>query len=259
MNLLDQIFAAKRDALPEKMRREPLAELRQRADDAEPPRGFRRALEQAGRVALIAEVKKATPSTGVLREGFDPLAVARAYQRTGAEALSVLTDVEFFQGGAEVLRAVREAVPMPVLRKDFTVDEYDVWEARAIGADAVLLIVNGLDDEQLRDYRVLAEELGMDALVEVHSEAEGERALVSGATMIGVNNRDLTTFKTSIEVGERVLPSLPETVFRVAESAIRSHDDVRRLTQAGAQAMLIGTAFCREADPEPRVREVMGW
>jgi indole-3-glycerol phosphate synthase len=210
-------------------------------------------------VALIAEIKPASPSRGIIREGLNAREMALSYAAAGADCLSVLTDTPFFQGSEQNLRDAREACLLPILRKDFTVCEADVYAARAMGADAVLLIVYGLSDAELQGFREVAEGLGMDALVEVHSEAEAERAVRSGASLIGVNNRDLTTFKTSVEVGLRVLPGLAGCGTLVSESALQSQEDVARVQQAGARAVLIGTAFCAAPDAEAKVREVMGW
>ncbi|MDI9638824.1 indole-3-glycerol phosphate synthase TrpC [Kamptonema cortianum] len=260
MNVLDRIFATKRKEVASRKSTSSLRDLRLRAEDAEAPRGFLRALEQSPHsVALIAEVKKASPVKGVIRESFDPIAIARAYESAGADCLSVLTDVEFFQGSPEYLIQCRAATTLPVLRKDFTTDEYHVYEARAMGADAILLIVNGLDRAELKSYRELAESLGMDVLVEAHTLAEAEIAVETGARMVGVNNRDLETFETNIEASEVILPQLLGRAFLVSESALRVNADVERVRKAGAGAVLIGTAFCSNPDVEGQVRQVMGW
>ena len=261
MNLLDEILASKRASLGDRKAKVTFAELRSRIADQDGTRGFLTALRSAQTpVALIAEVKPGSPSRGVIREGLRPDEMARTFEAAGAHCLSVLTDVAYFHADPENLALARNAVSLPCLRKDFVVDEYDVWEARAMGADAVLHIVNGLTDVQLRDYREIARGLGMDALVEVHSESEAERAVSSGATLIGVNNRDLESFETSVSVGERLLPTLVgKGLTLVSESALTNQADVERVTAAGAHAVLIGTAFCEAADPEAKVREVMGW
>jgi len=259
MNLLDRILARKRAETPHL--RAKMTEIQQRAHDASPTRGFRSALENAGvPVALIAEVKPGSPTRGVIREALDPAEMGRVFARAGAHCLSVLTDVEFFRGAPQNLALARASSGLPCLRKDFVVDEVDVWEARALGADAILLIVNGLSDVQLREFREVAESLDMDALVEVHSEEEAARAVASGATFIGVNNRDLESFETTLEIGERVLPGLvAEGRLLVSESALSRREDVERVAVAGARAVLIGTAFCEAPDPAAKVREVMGW
>ncbi len=259
MNILDKIFATKRDSLREKVGKISLAEMQARAKDMAPPRDFMGALANASGLALIAEVKKASPSKGIIRENFDPVEVARDYHHAGAHCLSVLTDVEFFQGNPTYIHQVKSAVPLPVLRKDFTVDAYDVYEARTLGADAILLIVNGLSDSQLSEYRDLAESLGMAALIEAHNEEEANRALAAGAKLLGVNNRDLETFKTTVEVGKRVLPQYTGRAYLVGESAMSTRADVEAMEQAGAQAVLIGSAFCAAPDVSAKVLELMGW
>jgi indole-3-glycerol phosphate synthase len=210
-------------------------------------------------VALIAEIKKASPSRGVIRPDLDPVALAKEYEAAGADCLSVLTDEPYFQGSAENLVRSREVVGVPVLRKDFTTDAYHVWEARAMGADAVLLIVNGLELAELRDLRCLAEELGMDALVEAHTLEEAETALESGATLLGINNRDLENFETDLAASCGVIPKVSGRALVVSESAIDGPEAVERVRAAGARAVLIGTEFCRSKDPGRRVLEVMGW
>ncbi|MFN3684249.1 MAG: indole-3-glycerol phosphate synthase TrpC [Fimbriimonadaceae bacterium] len=260
MNYLAKIFEAKVDEVRERASRTPLPELRARAVDAGPCRGFRAALERADRLpALIAEVKKASPSQGLLREEFDPEDLATIYRRAGAHCLSVLTDERFFQGSAENLIRSRRSSGLPVLRKDFLLDPYQVWEARAMGADAVLLIAAMLEAPLLRDLHGLARELGMDVLVEVHDEEDSARAQESAPDLVGINNRNLHTFETDLATTERLAPHWAGRALVVSESALESREDVRRVAAAGAGAVLIGTAFCRAPDPEAKVREVMGW
>lgn len=260
MNRLSEIFATKVGEVAAAQAAVSLADVTALARDADPPRGFRQRLAEANQpVALIAEVKKASPSMGLIRSDLDPVLVAKAYRDAGAHALSVLTDREFFGGSAENLRRARAASGLPVLRKDFLLDRYQVIEARAWGADAVLLIVAMLDRAVLWDLHDCAREWGMDVLVEVHDEAEAEVALELGADLVGINNRDLATFQTDLATTERVLPLLGQDVLGVAESAIESFADVERMRQAGARAVLIGTAFCAAPDVEARVCEVMGW
>jgi indole-3-glycerol phosphate synthase len=260
MSVLERIFAVKREEVAAAQARRPLEEVRAAARDASPPRGFRRALESATTdLALIAEVKRGSPSQGVIRPDFDPVEVARAYQRAGAHALSVLTDAEFFGGSPENLGHARSATQLPALRKDFLYDPYQVWEARAWGADAVLLIVAMLTPSQLAELQGLAQELGMDALVETHTEEEALVALEAGAGLIGVNNRNLADFRTDLSTSERILPMLAGKAVGVSESALESRADLHRVRSAGARAVLIGTRFCREPDIEAAVREVMGW
>lgn len=260
MTVLQKIFESKRADLETLKASRPLAEVRAMAADAAPTRGFHRALvESPHPTSLIAEVKKASPVKGTLRADFDPVAIATAYASAGADCLSVLTDVEYFQGSPDYLVQCRAATSLPVLRKDFTTDAYHVYEARAMGADAVLLIVNGLSPAQLREYRELAGSLGMDALVEAHTLDEAEVALSSGATLVGVNNRDLQTFETNIAQSARVVPLLAPRATVVSESALHSPGDVRQVAQAGARAVLIGSAFSLSADIESAVKEMMGW
>lgn len=230
-------------------------ELRARAGDTPPARDFRGALVK-DRVAVISEVKRRSPGAGEIRPGLDPAEMARTYEASGAAALSVLTDRDYFGGSLDDLRAAREAVAIPALRKDFTLDPLQVVEARAAGADAVLLIVRILEDAPLRELRELAESLGMAALVEVHTAAELERAVSSGATIIGVNNRDLSTFRTDLAVTEALLPRLPDQGVLVSESGIRTGEDVARLGRAGVHAVLVGESILRQADPGARVAEL---
>lgn len=259
MSVLDRIFGVKHREVAEAKARVSEVKLRLQIAEMEPPRGFRRALEASSDdVALIAEVKKASPSKGIIRPDFDPATIARSYANAGAAALSVLTDVPHFQGAPEYLGIAREASGLPVLRKDFLDDPYQVYEARAWGADAILLIVAALDDFQLRDLHTLALELGMDALVEVHTAKEAEIALSAGCTFIGVNNRDLGDFKTSLAISDDLLPRIAPYAFAVSESALETRADLDRVRDAGARAVLIGTTFCAAPDIEGKVREVMG-
>ncbi|HEX8695061.1 MAG TPA: indole-3-glycerol phosphate synthase TrpC [Longimicrobium sp.] len=245
-SLLDRIVAVKRSEV--QLLAPQADDLVARARDAEPARGFAAALRHPAEVRLLAEVKRRSPSAGDIRPGADPVEVAQAYHEGGAAALSVLTDREFFGGDLEALVRVRSAVPLPVLRKDFTVDPLQVWEARAAGADAVLLIVRILSDAELADLLGLVGELGMDALVEVHGGGELERALAAGATLVGVNNRDLGTFVTDLGVSLGLAPRVPPTVTLVAESGIRAAADVDRLGAAGFDAVLVGESLMRQGD-----------
>jgi indole-3-glycerol phosphate synthase len=254
--ILDDIVAACRQALAESMARVSKAELEARPLYHEPRRGFAAAL-RAHRPAVIAEVKKASPSKGVIRADFDPVAVARAYADAGAAAVSVLTEPRFFQGQLAHLAAVRAAIDLPLLRKDFLFDPYQVVEARAWGADAVLFIVAVLDDALLRDLLAAAADGGLDALVEVHTEAELDRAARAGATLIGVNNRDLRTFVTSLATAERLRPRMPASAIAVAESGIESAADVARLRAAGFEAFLIGESLMRAPDPGAALRALL--
>lgn len=251
-DILQRILARKAEEVAERSARVTLAELSARIHALPPTRGFADALEAkiaVGQSAVIAEIKKASPSKGVIRAEFDPAAIAASYARAGAACLSVLTDVDFFQGSDAYLEQARAACELPVLRKDFVVDDYQVYEARAIGADAILLIVAALDDAHLLHLSLLAAELDLDVLVEVHDEAELERALDIPATLIGINNRDLRTFETSLETTLRLHPAVDYDRVVVAESGIRARADVRLLREAGIGAFLVGEAFMRADDP----------
>ena len=257
MTILEKIFATKRDEVALSRQVISVEELRSRAERFE-PRGFRAALLSAQKPGLIAEVKKGSPSMGEIRADFDPVAIAQSYERAGATCLSVLTDVQYFQGSPTYLREVRAAVSLPLLRKDFVFDPYQLDEARAWGADCVLLIVAGLEQGLLKELYHEAKHRLLDVLVEVHDEAETEFAVEMGADMIGINNRDLRTFKTDLSTTSRLIQLIPEGVLRVSESALESSEDVRAVHEMGADAVLIGTAFCASPDIESKVREVMG-
>jgi len=257
MTFLADILARKRDEVAAARRAVPEAELRARARDRAAPRPFAAALSaRGGPVRVIAEVKRASPSAGAIRAGLDAVAQARAYAAAGAAAISVLTDGPGFGGSLADLAAVRAAVEVPLLRKDFVVDAYQLHEARAHGADAALLIVAALDEASLGALLGACGELGLAALVEVHDEAEAEVALRAGATVVGVNNRDLRTFVVDLAVSERVLPLLPAHVRGVAESGVRTAGDARRLRRAGAANLLVGEALVRAADPGALIREL---
>lgn len=217
------------------------------------PRGFAAALRDAEGLAVIAEVKRRSPSKGDLAAELDPAALAQAYERGGAACLSVLTDAEFFGGSPDDLRAARAATRLPVLRKDFTVSPADVCDARIMGADAVLLIAAALDDDELADLHTLAVDIGLDALVEVHDEAELDRALAAGAHVVGVNQRDLVTFEVDNERAVRVGAAIPPTVVRVAESGVRGPDDAAALAAAGFDAVLVGELLVSSGDPAAAV------
>jgi indole-3-glycerol phosphate synthase len=243
---LDRILDAHRAAAAADRR--PLGDLRAQAEAQPPARGFAAALRHAEGLAVIAEVKRASPSKGDLNAGLDPAAVAAAYAAGGATCLSVLTDRDWFRGSPEDLQAARGAVAIPVLRKDFTVGEADVLDARIMGADAVLLIAAALDDAELADLHALAGEVGLDALVEIHDEPELERALAVGASLIGVNQRDLVTFEVDTDRAVRMAPQMPAGVVRVAESGVRGVADATRLAEAGYHAVLVGESLVTAGD-----------
>ena len=256
--VLGEIVAHKREELGERRRRAPLAEVRGRAAAADPPRPFLAAL-RGPRIRLIAEVKGASPSAGTIRPAFDPAEIARRYEVGGAAAISVLTDARYFGGADAHLAAVRQAVGLPVLRKDFVVDPYQIYEARSIGADAALLIAAVLPAAALADLQALAQELGMAALVEVHTDDELEAALPARPALVGINNRNLNTLQTSLEVSRRLRPRIPGGVTVVAESGIEERAQVEELERLGVHAVLVGTALMRAPDPAVRVREFLGW
>ncbi|HQE91934.1 MAG TPA: indole-3-glycerol phosphate synthase TrpC [Anaerolineae bacterium] len=255
--ILDEIIAHKREEVARQKQARPPAAVIAEAASAPPPRDFLAALQTPG-VSLIAEVKKASPSKGLLCPDFDPLGLARAYAANGAAAISVLTDARFFQGSLDDLRAVRQAVNVPVLRKDFIIDPTQVYEARAAGADAALLIVAALDDATLHDLYVLIRQLGMAALIEVHNAAELERALSLHPRLVGVNNRDLRTFHVTLDTTAALRPHIPAEVVVVAESGIHTPADVARLAASGVDAMLVGEALVTAEDVAEKVRQFAG-
>ncbi len=261
--ILDEILAYKRnEELPRLKRRQPEAMLRAQVALASPPLDFASTLEGSG-VSLIAEIKRASPSRGLLRPHFDAAELARLYAANGASAISVLTDARYFQGSAGHLAAAREVTremgrPLPILRKDFIFDAYQVYEARVMGADALLLIVAALSDRKLRKLLNLTHRLGLQALVEVHNEAELDRALALGPRVVGINNRDLATFDVDLETTLRLRPRVPADTILVSESGIQSRVDVQRLAEAGVDATLVGTALVRAKDVAAKVRELLG-
>jgi indole-3-glycerol phosphate synthase len=257
-DVLDRIVASKRREIAAAKAAVPEAELERRGAAAPSPRDFRAALEQGGGVQVIAEVKKASPSAGVLRPDFDPVAIAQVYDRHGAACLSVLTDEPFFQGHLSYLRAIRAAVSRPLLRKDFVLERYQLLEARAAGADAVLLIAEILDGDALPQLLRQAAELGLQALVELYDRANLPRVLASGARLIGVNNRDLRTFVTRLEHTLELAEGLPDGVCLVSESGIRTRADVERLQAVGVRAVLVGETLMRAADVGAKLDELRG-
>jgi indole-3-glycerol phosphate synthase len=256
--ILDRIVASKRRELEASKARIPAAELERRLVDAPPVRDFRAALERPGTIQVIAEVKKASPSAGVLRADFDPVAIARTYAAHGAAALSVLTDAPFFQGDLSYLSEIRAAVAPPLLRKDFLFDRYQLLEARVAGADAVLLIAEVLTGPGLPRLLREAAELGMQALVEFYDADNLPRVLDSGARLVGINNRDLRSFVTRLEHTVDLAPRLPADCCLVSESGIRTRHDAQRLQAAGVKAMLIGETFMRAPDIGVKVDELLG-
>ncbi|WP_305805246.1 indole-3-glycerol phosphate synthase TrpC [Stenotrophomonas sp. YIM B06876] len=258
-DILNTILARKAQEVAERSARVPLAELIARVADAPPVRGFAQAMQVAianGDPAVIAEVKKASPSKGVIRAGFNPAEIAVSYQLGGASCLSVLTDVDFFQGADVYLQQARDACSLPVLRKDFVIDPYQVYEARVLGADCVLLIVSALDDRQLAQLSDLAMQLQMDVLVEVHDIDELERAIQVPVPLVGINNRNLRTFEVSLDTTLEMRMAVPRDRLLVTESGILGPADVQRMRAAGVNAFLVGEAFMRAAEPGDALRQL---
>ena len=260
MSGLERIFADRRKDVGRAKEAIPLHLLKSVIADSGPTRGFLDSIRNRNKpVGLIAEIKPASPSRGIIKEDLDPALLAQHYAWAGAHALSVLTEPRHFGGSKENLVAARSACPLPVLRKDFIDDPYQVYESRSWGADAILLIAAALKPDALKSLYELARELGMDALIEVHTQTEAETALSMGADMIGVNNRDLATLKTDLAVSAKILPMIKGKAIAISESAIESHGSVLLVQKAGADAVLIGTIFCQAKDAEKKVKEVMGW
>ncbi len=258
-DILQKILRQKSEEVVTRAERLSLRDLSTRVETAPPVNPFLAALEsrvQSGLAAVIAEIKKASPSKGVLRADFDPVAIAKSYASAGACCLSVLTDRKFFQGSEEFLASAREASGLPVLRKDFIIDPYQVYEARLIGADCVLLIVAALGDASLTELLILARDLGMDVLVEVHDESELERALRVDARLIGINNRDLRSFETRLETTLRLLDQIPNDRLVVTESGIHTRDDVSLMRSNGVSVFLVGEAFMKADDPGECLRDL---
>ncbi|MAK43879.1 MAG: indole-3-glycerol phosphate synthase TrpC [Spongiibacter marinus] len=257
--VLNRIIDRKFEEVAERSARRPIAQLQAEIASASQPRGFVAAMEAklaAGQSAVIAEIKKASPSKGVIREDFHPAEIARSYEQGGAACLSVLTDADFFQGSEAYLQQAREACSLPVIRKDFIVDPYQVYEARAIAADCILLIAAALDDAQLAQLNALAHELGMDVLIEVHNAEELQRILPLGNRLVGINNRNLHNFETSLDNTFSLLAQIDENRIVVTESGIHSADDVAAMRQHNVDAFLVGEAFMRAAEPGEKLAEL---
>ncbi|QDT66523.1 indole-3-glycerol phosphate synthase TrpC [Calycomorphotria hydatis] len=256
--ILDKIVATKREEIAAAKSKRPLQDLEKTVADAPPVRDFVASMQAAPLIGLIAEVKKASPSAGLIREDFDPVEIARTYEKHGASCISVLTDEQYFQGHLDFLTSVREAVQIPVLRKDFILDPYQVYEARAAGADAVLLIAECLDDADLRTLSSTISDLGMHALVEIHDTDNLKRVLQIAPVLLGINNRDLRTFHTDLNHTIKLLPQVPAGTLLVSESGIRTHADVLRLKDAGCGGILVGESLMRSADIGEAVDALMG-
>jgi len=238
-----------------------IANLEDIAGDVESPRGFYNALQSnvlAKKPAIIAEIKKASPSKGVIREDFNPIAIGQDYAMNGATCLSVLTDKEFFQGSEVYLQMVRERCPLPVLRKDFMIDPYQIYEARALGADCILLIVAALEDSQMHELSDVATKLGMDVLVEVHNAEELQRALTLDTKLIGINNRNLRTFETSLQTTLELKANIPEDRLIITESGIHTHEDVKLMLDNDIYTFLVGEVFMRAESPGQKMKELFG-
>jgi len=255
--ILDQIVTAKRQEVASLKKATPLARLQGAIRDLPPTRDFKQAISRRP-CAIIAEVKRSSPSKGRIREQFDPVQIASLYQEHGAQAVSVLTDEQFFEGKGDYLAAIKKAIALPLLRKDFIIDAYQIYETRVLGADALLLIAAILDKGQLQEYIELAEQLGLAPLVEVHTKAELDKALAAGAEIIGINNRDLQTFSTDLKRTLELAPLIPKGKIVVTESGIATRKDIELLMQAGVHCFLIGEALMQADDIGKKLRELLG-
>lgn len=257
--ILKKILARKHEEIAERSAQVTIPQLIEKAKSASAPRGFAAAIAAkiaAGQSGVIAEIKKASPSKGVIREDFDPAAIAESYEKGGACCLSVLTDVDFFQGADEYLKMARSASSLPVIRKDFIIDEYQIYEARAMSADCILLIVSALSEEQLNQLHEVARSLGMDVLIEVHDEAELDIALKLDNPMVGINNRNLHSFEVSLENTYQLLSKIPDNKIVITESGIHSPADVAAMRQHNVNAFLVGEAFMRSEEPGELLAEM---
>ncbi len=258
-DILNKIIARKYEEIAERKANVSLDDLKSAVKTIEPARGFVQAIETKitnGKPAVIAEIKKASPSKGVIRENFNPPEIAKSYDAAGAACLSVLTDVDFFQGADAYLQSVREAVTLPVIRKDFMVDEYQVYESKAIGADCILLIVAALDKSQLTDLNSLASELGLDVLVEVHNQSELDLALEMPNKLVGINNRDLHSFDVTLDTTLSLLPNIPSDKIVITESGIHVSEDVALMRKNQVNGFLVGESFMRHTDPGVKLKEL---
>lgn len=258
-DILKKILARKQQEVADRKSKVPLDELKQRLADTPPQRGFYHAISnkiEQGIAAVIAEVKKASPSKGIIREDFDPAAIARSYENGGACCLSVLTDIDFFQGSDDYLQQARNACTLPILRKDFMIDPYQIIEAKVIGADCILLIVSALTDKQLQELAGTASEAGLDILVEVHNREELERGMMLRTPLIGINNRDLSTFETSLDTTIGLLTDMPADRTVVTESGIHSRDDVSLMRKHNVNSFLVGEAFMAATEPGEKLKEL---
>ncbi|MCI1955552.1 MAG: indole-3-glycerol phosphate synthase TrpC [Oscillospiraceae bacterium] len=255
--ILDEIAAKRSIQLRRERDAAPLAEVKKAAERAPAPKNFKAALQKRG-LSVIAEVKKASPSKGLIRPDFHPAEIAARYEAAGADALSVLTEEAYFQGSSQALREARAEVKLPILRKDFIVSPYQIYEARAIGADAILLIAAILDTATLKEYKKIADSLGLASLLEAHTEEELEKVLAAGAEIVGINNRDLTTFRVDLGTAARLAKLVPPGRVLVSESGVASRADMETAARAGADAVLIGETLMRSGDPAATLRELRG-
>lgn len=256
--ILTRIVETKRIEIEEAKKTKPLAELKKEAGKISLVSSFRKNISRPHHLNLIAEIKKASPSKGVIREDFNPGKIAAIYQASGAQAISVLTDEKFFQGHLDHIKIVKECSSLPILRKDFIIDEYQIYESLVAGADAVLLICDILSGEELDKFHSLAVSLGLDVLVETHNDEDLKKAVSSGASVIGINNRDLQTFKVDINVTERLVKHIPPHKTIVSESGIKTHEDIMFLKALGVNAALIGETFMAAPDIGAKIREILG-
>jgi indole-3-glycerol phosphate synthase len=254
---LQKILEHKKHEMVERKALLPLSELKRRLEEKPAPLDFERAIRGRNE-ALIAEVKRSSPSRGRIREDFDPVAIARIYEESGAAAISVLTEQRFFEGHDSFLRQVRQSVSLPLLRKDFIIDSYQIYETRFLGGDAILFIARALDSALLGEFLRLSSELGLSSLVEIHDEADLEKAVSAGARMIGINNRDLSTFSTDLGTSIRLAPLLPKEVAVISESGIRSRRDIERLKAAGVHGFLVGETLMTAGDITGKIKELLG-
>lgn len=257
--ILTKILEHKKSELVERKRHVPLEKMQEMVDAAPSPRGFERVLrsaQSAKHLGVIAEIKRASPSKGIIRENFNPMTIAASYQYNGATCISVLTDSEYFKGSCAILELARKTCFAPILRKDFIIDTYQVYETRAVDADCLLLIVAALEDDQAAELYKLAKELRLDVLVEVHDEQELERALKLEPTLIGINNRNLNTFETNLDTTLNLLPKIPDTCHVVTESGIRTKEDIAKMTDHGVNSFLVGEVFMAAENPGEKLKEL---
>ena len=258
MTILDEIYKHKLSEVAENKKRIPVETLKEQIIKRHSTRSFGDALKSDNNIRIIAEIKKASPSLGIIREDFNPVEIARIYEASGVAAISVLTDEKFFQGNLSYLTDVKKSVNLPILRKDFIIDAYQIYEARSAGADAILLIAALLSKEEMQRYLDLSGQLGMDCLVEVHSETELKQVLQTNADIIGINNRDLATFKTDLETTLRLRPMIPGEKIVVSESGIKSRSDIEKLMKEGIDAILVGETLMKSDDISAKLRELLG-